>query len=130
MERRIGTAGWSIPASERDHFASAGTLLERYARTFTCVEINSSFYRPHRQSTYERWAAAVPADFRFSLKVPKTITHEHRLAGTDDLLARFLTESGALGAKRDVLLVQLPPSLAFETQTAEQFWRAFRALYD
>jgi uncharacterized protein YecE (DUF72 family) len=130
MERRIGTAGWSIPANDRVHFADAGTLLERYAGTFTCVEINSSFYRPHRPSTYQRWAASVPAGFRFSLKVPKTITHEHRLAGTHDLLARFLTESEALGAKRDVLLVQLPPSLDFEAQSAEQFWRAFRALYD
>ena len=49
-------------------------------RRFPAVEINSSFYRPHRPSTYQRWAATVPAHFRFAVKVPKEITHLRRLA--------------------------------------------------
>jgi aspartate/methionine/tyrosine aminotransferase len=59
------------------------------------VEINSSFYRPHRPSTYERWAASVPASFRFSVKVPRSITHERRLADADALLDAFLAEHAA-----------------------------------
>ena len=43
------------------------------------VEIDSSFYRPHRRQTYERWAESTPATFAFSVKLPKAITHERRL---------------------------------------------------
>ncbi len=111
--RRVGTAGWAITSAQAAHFAGEGAHLERYARFFNAVEINSSFYRPHRQSTYQRWAASVPADFRFSVKVPKAITHEHRLVDCDDPIGRFMDEVQALGDKLGVLLVQLPPSLAF-----------------
>jgi uncharacterized protein YecE (DUF72 family) len=79
---RVGTAGWSLRRDEGD--AAGGSRLERYARLFSCVEINSSFYRPHRPATYARWAAAVPAGFRFSLKVPKEITHVRRMIDVSD----------------------------------------------
>jgi len=62
-EVRIGTAGWSIPAQQADDFLGIGTQLERYAQRFPAAEINSSFYRPHRPSTYERWARSVPEGF-------------------------------------------------------------------
>lgn len=58
---RTGTAGWSIPAANREAFPGAGSILERYARKMNWVEINSSFYRPHRRETYERWAASPSA---------------------------------------------------------------------
>lgn len=111
--RRVGTAGWAIASTHAAHFAGEGTHLERYARRLNAVEINSSFYRPHRQSTYRRWAASVPADFRFSVKAPKAITHEHRLVDCDDLIGRFGDEVQGLGDKLGVILVQLPPGLAF-----------------
>src|SRR6185312_6154680 len=72
--------------------------------------INSSFYKPHRPATYARWAASVPAGFRFSVKVPKLATHERRLVDTDDVLEAFLAEATQLGDKLGPLLVQLPPS--------------------
>jgi uncharacterized protein YecE (DUF72 family) len=128
-ERRIGTAGWVLPADVRDRFGTGGTHLERYARRFTCVEINSSFYRPHRASTYERWAQSVPDDFRFALKMPKEITHTRRLAGAGDEVERFLQASAALGYKRDVLLVQLPPSLAYDGVIVPKFFAHLRARY-
>jgi uncharacterized protein YecE (DUF72 family) len=124
MTIRIGTAGWSFP---RDlDFPVEGTGLERYAARFDCVEINSSFYRPHQRKTYERWAATTPADFRFAVKVPRTITHERRLVAIDDLLARFLDETEGLGDKRGPLLAQLPPSLRFEAGLVEAFLRTWR----
>jgi len=118
----IGTAGWSIGTRHAGHFPSAGTHLERYGARLDAVEINSSFYRPHRRETYERWAASVPAGFRFSVKLPRTITHERRLAGCEALVDRFLSEAGGLGGKLGVLLVQLPPSLRFEQETAAAFF--------
>ena len=65
QEPRIGTAGWSIPRIHQVHFPAEGSHLARYAAVFSGAEINSSFYRPHRRSTYERWAASTPDGFRF-----------------------------------------------------------------
>ena len=76
---RIGTAGWAIPRIHADLFPGNGTGLERYSGRLNAAEINSSFYRPHRPATYARWADAVPEAFRFSVKIPRSISHEKRL---------------------------------------------------
>ncbi len=123
---RIGTAGWAVPRQSVHRFPAAGSLLERYAARFNCVEINSTFYRSHRQLTYVRWASAVPDDFRFAVKMPKAITHERRLVDTNDLLTAFLAEIGPLGGKLGPLLVQLPGSFAFERERAELFFALLR----
>jgi len=119
---RIGTAGWAIPAAVRDRFPAEGSGLERYAARLGAIEINSSFYRPHRASTYARWAASVPADFRFALKLPKTITHGARLVECGALLAAFAEQIAPLGARLGPLLVQLPPSLRFESAVVVDFF--------
>lgn len=93
----------------------------RYAAVFNAVEINSSFYRPHQPQTYVRWAQSVPAGFRFSVKLPRTITHELRLRQADQPLFRFLDEVAGLGEKLGCILVQLPPSLVFDMRTAAAF---------
>src|SRR3954462_14791936 len=90
----IGTAGWSLPRAEQPHFAPGQSHLERYASRFAAVEINSSFHRSHRAAIWARWRDAVPGAFRFSVKMPKTITHLARLHGADDLIATFLSEAG------------------------------------
>ena len=122
----IGTAGWSLPRDAQDRFPGDGSHLERYARVFPCVEINSTFHRPHRASTFARWAESVPAGFRFSLKIPKTITHEARLAGTRSLVEGFLADLEPLGAAADCLLVQLPPKLELEVRRACAFFTHLR----
>ncbi len=127
---RVGTAGWTLPREVRDRFPADGTQLERYAARFACVEINSSFYRPHRPSTYARWAASVPAGFRFALKLPKEVTHTRRFVDCGEPLARFLAESAALEEKRGVLLVQLPPSFAYDRERAGAFFALLRTRYD
>lgn len=126
---RIGTAGWSIPPQHPEGFPPAGSHLERYARRLRAVEINSSFYRPHRPATYARWAASVPDGFRFAVKAPKEITHLRRLADPAEPLARFLSEIGALGDRIGPLLVQLPPSLPFEESIAVAFLDALRTRF-
>jgi uncharacterized protein YecE (DUF72 family) len=98
-----------------------------YGAVLNAVEINTSFYRPHRTATYERWDASVPKDFRFAVKIPKAITHEHRLKDTDTLLDRFLSEAGGLGPKLGPLLIQLPPSLSFQQGVADRFLSELRS---
>ena len=127
---RIGTAGWSVPKAVGDRFPGEGTHLERYARVLSCVEINSSFYRPHKPETYARWAASTPEGFRFAVKVPKAITHVRRLKNAADLLDRFLAEAGELGGRLGPLLVQLPPSGRFDPETAGAFFGELRARFD
>lgn len=123
---RIGTAGWNVPRMHAAAFPAEGSHLERYAAVFRAVEINSSFYRPHRPATYARWAADVPEDFRFSVKMPKAITHERRLTDTGSILERFLAEIAGLGEKLGPVLMQFPPSLKFELGTAATFFSEFR----
>jgi uncharacterized protein YecE (DUF72 family) len=122
----IGCAGWTLPAAEKHRFPEAGSHLERYAARLPAVEINSSFYRPHRPATYARWAASVPASFRFSVKVPKTITHVHRLADVEEPLASFIGEVAGLAGKLGALLVQLPPGLRFDPRVAKTFFKLLR----
>jgi uncharacterized protein YecE (DUF72 family) len=111
----------------RDRFPTAASNLERYATRFTCTEINSSFYRQHRRSTYERWAASVPGEFRFAVKVPRAITHDQRLVAADVLLEVFLDEARGLCDRFGPLLVQLPPSLALDEEIADEFFTTLRA---
>ncbi|HEX8395558.1 MAG TPA: DUF72 domain-containing protein [Longimicrobium sp.] len=123
----IGCAGWSLPREVQDQFPAEGTHLQRYSRVFGVAEINSSFHRPHRPSTYAKWAHSVPEDFRFSAKLPKAITHTQKLVDTDDLLDAFLAEIGGLGEKLACLLVQLPPSLRLNAEVAGAFFAGLRA---
>ena len=127
---RIGIAGWAIRREHGHRFADVGSHLQRYATLFNCVEINSCFYRPHRRSTYERWAASVPEDFRFSVKLPKVITHGQRLVDAEAQLERFLDETSGLGSKRGPVLVQLPPSFAFDPGVAQSFFFGLRERFD
>ena len=125
ITHRIGTAGWTIPAKPDRQ----GSHLFQYAQTLNCAEINSSFYRPHRPATWARWAAETPENFRFSVKAPKTITHEAKLVGCEALLTAFLEQLGPMEPKLGPLLFQLPPSLAFDVGVAVEFLAMLRSLY-
>jgi uncharacterized protein YecE (DUF72 family) len=122
----IGCAGWSLASKDAPSFPGEGSHLERYSRVLPCVEINSSFYRSHQEKTYVRWAASVPVGFRFSVKMPRTITHEMRLRHCDAPLEAFLGEIAGLGEKLGCILIQLPPSLALDVRTARSFFAVLR----
>lgn len=123
---RIGCAGWSIPSRHGHLFGDGDSHLARYATRFDVAEINSTFHRPHQARTFERWAASVPTGFRFSVKLPKAITHEARLQGTGDALSAFFEAVAGLGAKLGGVLVQLPPGLAFDARVANRFFAMLR----
>lgn len=124
---RIGCAGWSFSKANDDYFSTDGSQLERYAREFNAVEINSSFYRPHMPITYRRWAASVPGEFRFSVKLPKIISHEKRLDKCDVDVDVFLGQVENLGPTLGCFLLQLPPSLAFNEIKAASFFDRLRS---
>ncbi|HZG07629.1 MAG TPA: DUF72 domain-containing protein [Allosphingosinicella sp.] len=124
---RIGTAGWSIARDCASSFPDEGNGLARYSTQFRCAEINSSFHRSHRASTWLRWAAEVPEDFRFSAKLSKEITHKRKLAQCEDLIGPAVEEMRLLGTRLAVVLVQLPPSLAFDLPLAQGFFALLRS---
>jgi uncharacterized protein YecE (DUF72 family) len=126
----VGSAGWNIPRVHKARFAAEGTGLQRYASRLNAAEINSSFYRPHAIGTYERWAAAVPSSFRFSVKIPKTITHERGLIRSREPLERFLGEVAGLGPTLGPLLLQLPPRYAFDARRVGRFLELLRTRHD
>jgi len=72
----------------------------------------------------------VPENFRFAVKLPKVITHESRLIGATPALERFLGETSGLGPKLGPILVQLPPSFAFDAAVATAFFAELRARFD
>lgn len=72
----------------------------------------------------------MPDRFRFSVKLPKTITHQAKLVGTAGLIAQFAREMEPLGRKLGVLLVQLPPKLSFDAEVTERFFTGLREAID
>lgn len=121
----IGTAGWSIPKQFDEEFPTGGTHLERYGAVFPATEINTSFYRHHKRSTYERWAASTPDTFRFSVKVPRSVTHSDWTSITGELDA-FLGEIDGLGKKLGPILIQFPPKRAFCKADADRLLTTVR----
>jgi uncharacterized protein YecE (DUF72 family) len=121
----LGTAGWNVPSSCRERIGGEGSHLERYARALNAVEIDTSFYRPHRRETYERWARVTPADFRFAVKVPKVITHTAAARPAD--IERFVQEATGLGDKLAVFLVQFPPNRRYDEEAARTLFDPLQA---
>jgi uncharacterized protein YecE (DUF72 family) len=126
----IAMAGWSIPKTVARQFPTSGSTLQKYASVFSGVEINSTFYRHHKVSTFIRWAESVPDHFRFAVKIPREITHQARLINIVDPFEIFLGEVSGLGKKLGPLLCQLPPSFAFDAQVIETAFREIRARYE
>ena len=125
----VATAGWSIPRASAALFPGAGTHLQRYSRVLSGAEINTSFYRLHSRATYVRWADQTPRDFRFCVKVPRTITHDARLRDARRPLLQFLLGVAGLGARLGVLLVQLPGQQHYEARVAARFFGLLRELH-
>ena len=85
--------------------------LAAYASWCNAVEGNTTFYGTPAPATIATWAAATPPEFRFAFKLPRSITHEHRLR--DDALAEaqaFLAVIEPLGERADPVTIQLPGS--------------------
>ena len=112
------------------HPLPPGERLRAYAGWCNAVEGNTTFYATPSRSTAESWAAQTPPDFRFVLKLPKSITHERRLAGFDEDLRAFLTAIEPLGPRVHALWVQLPGSFGpADLGTLAVFLRRVPAAY-
>ncbi|MEU6716687.1 DUF72 domain-containing protein [Nonomuraea sp. NPDC046802] len=113
MRLHVGCAMWSLASWQGrllPHPLPPAERLRAYATWCNAVEGNTTFYATPSRSTVETWAAQTDPDFRFIVKLPKTITHEHRLRDADEPLRAFLDAIEPLGPRAHALWVQLPAS--------------------
>lgn len=110
----IGLSGWSY-RNWAGFFYPRGLeqsdWLAYYARRYSTVEINSSFYGPPSAETVDRWRDAVPEGFVFAVKLWRRITHERHLIDAADDFRFFDGVMSRLGQSRGPLLIQLPPGM-------------------
>jgi uncharacterized protein YecE (DUF72 family) len=112
---RVGSCAWSFQDWSGAFYPPdlpESRWLEFYANYFPAVEVDSTFHAAPSEDTLRRWVEMTPASFRFSCKLPRQITHICRLRDCTDELTSFLRAIEVLGPKLQVLLIQLPPSLA------------------
>ncbi len=113
---RIGCSGWNYAHWRNGVFYPArlppARWLEFYAGRFETVEVNTTFYRLPRTDAVVRWVEETPAQFLFSVKASRYLTHVKRLRELGPGLERFLERIEPLLAspKLGPLLWQLPPS--------------------
>lgn len=128
----IGTSGWSY-----DHWANQfypkdlnkNRWLEFYTENLDSVELNASFYRLPKKKTFENWWERTPDCFTFSVKMSRYVTHVKRLLDPEDSLKVFFDAVGGLGEKCSTVLIQLPPSLGFETGRVNTFLEELTVKY-
>lgn len=123
----IGTSGWSYTEWKGAFYPErtpARAFLEYYARHFGSVEINSSFYRLPSEETLIRWRDAVPANFRFSAKASRYITHMKKLKDPKTSMRKFIERAAVLGDKLGPILFQLPPGWGFDEGRLATFLQA------
>ncbi len=112
MKVRAGTSGYSYKEWKGNFYPKdlpASGMLAFYAKHFSTVEINNTFYRMPAAKMLLGWAEQVPDEFAFVLKAPRRITHDKRLKDVDEDMAYLVKTMAALGKKRGPVLFQSPP---------------------
>ncbi len=120
----VGTSGWHY-AHWKSRFyppqAPAADWLEVYARRFSAVEVNNSFYHLPESATIDGWRTATPPGFVFAVKAPRSITHLRKLRNCEAALTTFLTRLERFGRKLGPILFQLPPHWHANPRRLEDF---------
>lgn len=123
---RVGTSGYSYKEWKGNFYPKKlpdKDMLSFYAKEFSTVEINYSFYHMPTESALANWAKNVPEGFCFALKANQQITHIRRLRDCESTLKRFLEVASVLneGDHLGPVLVQLPPNFKFDKPLLEEF---------
>ena len=111
----IGLPQWHHPAWHDSFLAgvrSPQEALKPYARSFSSVEGNTSFYGLPSEQSIQRWQTQVDEGFRFCFKFPREISHAPSLLGHEQVLTDFLMRVAPLKEKLGVLWLQLPATFS------------------
>ncbi|ROQ90950.1 DUF72 domain-containing protein [Desulfosoma caldarium] len=121
---RIGTSGWNYPHWKGRFYPEdwpKARWLDFYAMQFDTVEVNATFYRLPKPETFDGWKQRTPEDFCWAVKANRFITHIKRLRDVEEPLVRFYRCVSKLGDKLGPILLQLPPSLAYDDGLVRDF---------
>jgi uncharacterized protein YecE (DUF72 family) len=126
----IGTSGWSygdwvgIIYPEK---TKSTDYLKHYSQHFPCTEINNSFYNVPQRRYVEKWMGETPEDFLFCPKIYRGVTHFRKLKPGEDLMQGYWSRWEGFEHRLGPFLIQLPPSLAFDTETVEAFYQLLQS---
>jgi uncharacterized protein YecE (DUF72 family) len=112
-ELHVGCISWTYPDWNGSFYPSgskSSDLLRLYSNVFDIVEVDSSFYRVPSSTTVKQWREHTPANFRFTVKLPKRISHEAKLQNVEKETEHFENTILGLEEKLACVFVQLPPS--------------------
>ncbi|HWB28666.1 MAG TPA: DUF72 domain-containing protein [Chitinophagaceae bacterium] len=129
----IGTSGWSYKDWKGLFYPpelKSTEWLTFFSNTFKITEINSSFYHLPLKKTVTGWVNKVPADFKFCPKISRYLTHIKRLKDAEEPLERFFSVFSPMKDKMGPVLVQLPPSLKFDSGLAQEFYKILHSKYN
>jgi len=125
----IGTSGWHYDDWRGVFYPeklARGKWLSFYSNHFRTVEINATFYRWFKESTYVKWSEQVPPYFRFVFKAPRIITHRRYLSGADREIGEFCQQASCAGERFGLILLQLAPNTPVEAERLESALGAFK----
>lgn len=124
----VGTSGWNYAHWRKTFYPEKfpqREWLEYYAERFASVELNNSFYRLPSREQFVSWKERSPADFVFTVKMSRYLTHIKRLKEPAEPIGRFMRHARGLGAKLGPVLVQLPPTLKADGDALDRSLRRF-----
>ncbi len=124
----IGTSGWIY-----DHWKGIfypdnlpkSRWFEYYTSRFSAVEINATFYRTFKDTTFEKWRQRAPQGFGYVLKAPRIITHRRYLLDVEEVIKAFCRSSALLGDKLEMILLQVAPATPFDLERLQNAIKAF-----
>lgn len=122
---KVGISGWKYDGWKGVFYPKelhSSEELEFASHRFSTIEINSTFYRLQKPSTYQRWYDSTPEDFIFSVKANRYITHIKRLNDVQIPMANFFS-SGVMRLKEKLgpILWQFPPSMEYNPERFDEF---------
>ena len=132
MAIHIGTSGWTYPHWQGTFFPGNLPSAERlhfYAKRFSSVEINTTFYGTPKKSTVKAWSAAVPKRFRFAIKASRYITHNQKLLRPRESSVKLFRAIEPIGEQTAAILFQLPPWFGAEAIRLKAFLKKMPADY-
>lgn len=119
----VGTSGWVYSHWQGIFYPEelpSKDKLKYFSQHFKTAEINYSFYHLPQPATYQKWYSETPADFIFSVKASRFITHIKRLSGVREAWKQFIENALNLKEKLGPILFQFPPSFKVTPQNLQR----------
>ncbi len=123
----VGTSGWSYKHWKEIYYPTElkpVEYLSYYSNRFKIAEINTSFYHLPKKQTVLNWVEKAGEDFMFCPKISKYITHIKKLQDANEPLQKFFEVFDLIQPNLGPVLIQLPPSLKYQSEMAATFFNA------